>query len=214
LLCEPSFVCPEDLAATVTSARPAANDEKASREKEETAWQEDRTLRGQEWNGVARQRSKRISSFVVKKKASREKEETAWQEDRTLRGQEWNGVARQRSKRISSFVVKKRWHEGPSGHSIPGISRAQIPKSLLGTFTVPCFVLGDLPVTRAGSLRCSRWPFAIGLLLLARERGSPVRRVRAPVSAAKGGSGAPPGRPLSRAGPFPLVHGFVPLASM
>lgn len=44
----------------------------------------------------------------------------------------------------------------------------------------------------AGLGLCRRWPFAVVLLWLPGERGNPVRRVRAPVSAPEGGNGALP----------------------
>ncbi|XP_064275279.1 uncharacterized protein LOC135299788 isoform X5 [Passer domesticus] len=146
----------------------------------------ERRLRAQEWNGEARA-SFSIGFFELRSGTARSRGTTR-QERQCLRAQVWNGAAR-------ASLELKRSTKGPLGKK--GFSR---PGHLQGA--AAGFALGDLPACRAGL--CCGWPFAVVLLWLPGERGNPVRRVRAPVSAPEGGKRSSPGpqpsSPVSRVG--------------
>ncbi|XP_053796487.1 uncharacterized protein LOC128786844 [Vidua chalybeata] len=194
LLCVPSLVCPEGPAPSTAWDCAGRRDEAVGRRGKSQL--EERRLGAQERKGEAR----------------------ASLEERRLRAQEWNSKKpwddEARAAASWSSSVERRGkselgaEEGPSGQrAFPG----------QGTFRVPRLALRWATSLCAGLGLCCGWPFALVLLWLRGERGNPVRRVRAPVSAAEteekqSSPGPQPSYPVSRAGLFPSPGSFLPAA--
>ncbi|XP_032545206.1 uncharacterized protein LOC116787570 [Chiroxiphia lanceolata] len=130
-------------------------------------------------------------------------------EQQQHRAQEWTFEARAKKKKKSSSSVElKREHDrdplgkGPS-LAPPGQGSVRVRRAPSGC---PGWLCAGRPPCNQGwvfALLC--WPLAMVLLWLPGERGNPVRRVRAPISAPEGRNGAlpTPGPPCKQGRAFP-----------